>query len=60
MYARRRVTSKLILWMSLAFVLLIVSTTMASANGGPHGGCTATTDACAGRHRAHTASAPNL
>lgn len=31
-----------------------------SANGGPHGGYTATTDACAGCHRAHTAAGPQL
>lgn len=32
----------------------------ASANGGPHGGYTATTDGCAGCHRAHTATSPGL
>lgn len=31
-----------------------------SANAGPHGGYTATTDACAGCHRAHTAGAAGL
>ncbi len=30
------------------------------ADNGPHGGYTATTDACAGCHRTHTASGPNL
>ena len=34
--------------------------TLASANGGPHGGYTATTDACASCHRAHTATGPKL
>src|SRR5512145_3298703 len=34
---------------------------VASADAGPHGGgYTATTDACAGCHRAHTAQAPDL
>jgi predicted CXXCH cytochrome family protein len=42
----------------LAMALAIVG--LASANGGPHGGYTATTDACAGCHRAHTAIGPNL
>ena len=32
----------------------------ASANGGPHGGFTATDDGCAGCHRSHTASGPGL
>lgn len=40
--------------------LLSLTTTNARANGGPHGGYTATTDACAGCHRAHTAAAPRL
>ncbi len=31
-----------------------------SANGGPHGGYAPTTDGCAGCHRAHTATGPNL
>ena len=33
---------------------------VASANGGPHGNYTPTTDACAGCHRAHTAQGPFL
>jgi predicted CXXCH cytochrome family protein len=41
-------------------VLLTLSVSFASANGGPHGGYTATTDACAGCHRAHTATSANL
>ncbi len=32
----------------------------ANADNGPHGGYTATTDACAGCHRAHTAAASKL
>ncbi len=50
----------------LSFTLLVVvfvallSVSLASANGGPHGGFTATTDACAGCHRTHTALGPKL
>lgn len=44
----------------LAVVLVFAIASLASANGGPHGGYTATTDACAGCHRAHTATAPKL
>ena len=49
-------------WMvPLLVVGLLVSLAgMAYANGGPHGGYTPTTDACAGCHRAHTAQGPNL
>jgi predicted CXXCH cytochrome family protein len=41
-------------------ILAFGATGLALANGGPHGGYTATTDACAGCHRAHTATGPNL
>jgi len=41
-------------------VLLFTMTGLVYANGGPHGGYTATTDGCAGCHRAHTAVGPNL
>jgi predicted CXXCH cytochrome family protein len=52
---------KKILWlMALAMILALGTASFASANGGPHGGYTATTDACAGCHRAHTASGANL
>ena len=34
---------------------MLALVTVASADNGPHGGFTATTDACAGCHRAHTA-----
>jgi predicted CXXCH cytochrome family protein len=44
----------------LTVVLLIATVSLASANGGPHGGYDATTDACAGCHRAHTAVGPGL
>ncbi len=41
-------------------LLALASFGIAFANAGPHGGYTATTDACAGCHRAHTAQGPNL
>jgi predicted CXXCH cytochrome family protein len=45
----------------IAFVLLLTVPKLASADAGPHGtNYTATTDACAGCHRAHSASAPKL
>ncbi len=44
----------------LVVVLSLSMTGTALANGGPHGGYTATTDACAGCHRAHTAQGANL
>ncbi len=40
--------------------LLLLFVSPASANGGPHGGYTASTDACAGCHRTHTAVGANL
>lgn len=40
----------------LAFVLVVA----VSADNGPHGGYSATTDACAGCHRTHTAPAARL
>ncbi len=46
----------------LAFIvgLAVWSSGTVWANGGPHGDYTATTDACAGCHRAHTAQGPRL
>lgn len=46
----------------LIAVLTLIGATagMAFADGGPHGGYTATTDGCAGCHRTHTASGPKL
>lgn len=41
-------------------LLIALPVSMASANNGPHGNYTPTTDACAGCHRAHTASGPNI
>jgi len=46
--------------LALVVILLVATASLASANGGPHGGYTATTDACAGCHRAHTAVGPGL
>ncbi len=40
--------------------LLCLPAGLALADNGPHGNYTATTDACAGCHRAHTAVGPNL
>jgi len=51
---------KLFLVSLLVVVLMLLVVSAASANGGPHGDYTATTDACAGCHRAHTASAAKL
>lgn len=46
------------------FVLMVTVAFAAAgkvtANGGPHGGFTATSDACAGCHRTHTAAGPAL
>lgn len=53
-------TKRIILVMAVALLLAFVGVDVASANGGPHGGYTATTDACAGCHRAHTAVGPKL
>ncbi len=40
--------------------LALLPATAARADNGPHGGYTATTDACAGCHRAHTGGAARL
>lgn len=45
---------------AIVIALAIVWVGTASANGGPHGGYAATTDACAGCHRTHTAPAAQL
>jgi len=45
----------------VVFIALLLSPAgQGWADGGPHGGYTATTDGCAGCHRAHTATAPKL
>jgi predicted CXXCH cytochrome family protein len=51
---------KLLFMAVVALALVLTMAVVASANGGPHGGYTATTDACAGCHRAHTATNANL
>jgi predicted CXXCH cytochrome family protein len=51
---------KLLLAMPFVLVLVLLSYGLALADGGPHGGFTAATDACAGCHRAHTAQAAKL
>ena len=51
---------KILMALALAIVLVLAVASLASANGGPHGGYTAITDACAGCHRTHTATAPRL
>ena len=44
----------------LTAVLMSVSVDTSLANNGPHGSYSATTDACAGCHRAHTSAAARL
>ncbi len=51
---------KLLLVSLLVLAMMLFVSGVASANGGPHGDYTATTDACAGCHRAHTATSNNL
>ena len=46
---------KLLFALLLGGLLVLALVTVASADNGPHGGFTATTDACAGCHRVHTA-----
>lgn len=45
---------------ALALVVTVFAVSGTFADNGPHGGYTATTDACAGCHRAHTAIGPSL
>ncbi|VAW42517.1 hypothetical protein MNBD_CHLOROFLEXI01-1457 [hydrothermal vent metagenome] len=51
---------KFLLVFVLTLFMVIGTYSLVSANGGPHGGYTATTDACAGCHRTHTAPGPRL
>ena len=44
----------------ILFAMLYLQVDPAVADNGPHGNYTATTDACAGCHRTHTAPAPQL
>jgi len=46
---------KLLIALVVGLLLVAALATVASADNGPHGGFTATTDACAGCHRAHSA-----
>jgi len=47
---------KIMFALALATILLVATASLAFANGGPHGGFTATTDVCASCHRTHTAT----
>ncbi len=51
---------KLLLVSFLVLAMMLFVSGVASANGGPHGDYTATTDACAGCHRAHTGTSGKL
>src|SRR5512139_1690365 len=46
---------KILIAFLIGSLLVLALVTVASADNGPHGGFTATTDACAGCHRAHSA-----
>lgn len=52
--------NKLFFAVLIALLMVVGMSTLASANGGPHGGYTPTTDACAGCHRTHTATGAQL
>ena len=52
--------NRILLLTLVALVLAFATAGLAAADGGPHGGYTATSDACAGCHRAHTAQAAKL
>jgi predicted CXXCH cytochrome family protein len=54
------IMKKILLTAVVALVLVFAMLGAVSADGGPHGNYTPTTDACAGCHRAHTAAAPRL
>lgn len=60
MYLGEYPMKKILIVLAVVLVSALTLTTMASANGGPHGGFTPTTDACAGCHRTHTANGPKL
>ena len=51
---------KILIITVVVVAVMAVGAAVASANAGPHGGYTATTDACAGCHRTHTAPAAQL
>lgn len=49
---------KLLIALVLGILLVLALSTLALADNGPHGGFTATTEKCAGCHRAHSAVGP--
>lgn len=49
---------KLLIALVLGVLLVLALSTLALADNGPHGGFTATTEKCAGCHRAHSAIGP--
>ena len=51
---------KILIALVLVTALILALASVASASGGPHGGFNPTTDACAGCHRAHTATNAQL
>ena len=51
---------KILIITVVVVAVMAVGAVGVSANAGPHGGYTATTDACAGCHRTHTAPAAQL
>ncbi len=48
------------IWILIFLIMVFTGFNLVSANGGPHGDYSATTDACAGCHRTHTAVGPQL
>lgn len=60
MFRKIPVTVKWIFVACLIIFAMARSVTDVRANAGPHGGYTASTDACAGCHRAHTAATAHL
>jgi predicted CXXCH cytochrome family protein len=51
---------RLVFLLAACATLTVLTVQVASADGGPHGGYTGTTDACAGCHRTHQGAAPKL
>lgn len=51
---------KIVIVFAAALFFSLTISSVASANGGPHGGYAPATDACAGCHRTHTAEGPQL
>ncbi len=59
-YSMKRYWFIILLCSCVVFGLTLTDVTLTSANGGPHGSYTATTDSCASCHRSHTAGASQL